>query len=161
MRPQPSPQTLEIQAAFKEDRCQYCELIETGGGPLANWFVKLAETPASIAWLHKDQLWPGRCVIASRQHATELFRLESETCQAHLREMVSLAEAIQRAFGADKMNYECLGNAVQHVHWHLIPRYRWDFLWRRTVWEEPHEPELLDQRDYEERLNRIRSHLRW
>ncbi len=161
MMPQPSAKTLEIQAGFKEHACDYCELIETGGGPLAEWFVKLAETPTSIAWLHKDQLWPGRSVVAVKQHVRELFHLDPASCQTHLREMVSLAEAIQRALGADKMNYECLGNLIEHLHWHLIPRYTWDFLWRRTVWEEPHEPELLSDREYEERIGRIRAHLNW
>ena len=158
---QPPTKTLEIQAGFQEDKCQYCQLIESCDGPLTKWFTKLAETPTSIAWLHKDQLWPGRCVVAARQHATELFWLGPDACQTHLREMVRLAEVIQRAFGADKLNYECLGNMIQHVHWHLIPRYRWDFLWRRTVWEEPHEPELLGDREYEERKDQIRAHLRW
>jgi len=161
MRPQPSTKTLEIQAGFKEDECQYCQLIEAGSGPLSQWLITLAATPTSIAWLHKDQLWPGRCIVAARQHATELFLLGAEVRQAHLREMVSLAEAIQRAFAADKMNYECLGNTIQHVHWHLIPRYSWDFLWRRTVWEEPHDPELLGDSEYEERVERIRAHLSW
>jgi diadenosine tetraphosphate (Ap4A) HIT family hydrolase len=159
--PQPSTKTLEIQAGLNVEKCQYCELIEAGSGLLSEWCIKLAETATSIAWLHKDQYWPGRCVVAARQHATELFLLGPDVCQIHLREMVSLAEAIQRAFGGDKMNYECLGNVVQHVHWHLIPRYKWDFLWRRTVWEEPHEPELLGDREYQERVERILVHLKW
>ena len=160
MMPKPSARTLEIQASYQPE-CQYCELIESGKGPLSEWFLPFAETSTSIAWLHKDQLWPGRCVVAVKPHATELFLVDPDVCQTHLREMVSLAEAIQRAFGADKMNYECLGNLVEHVHWHLIPRYEWDFLWRRTIWEEPHEPQLLGDAEYEQNIQRIRAQLTW
>ena len=156
----PSAKTLEIQASYQRE-CQYCELIAAGNGPLSEWFTKLAETRTSIAWLHKDQLWPGRCVLAVKEHTTELFLLDPDVRQTHLREMVDLAEAIQIAFGADKMNYECLGNLVEHVHWHLIPRYEWDFLWRRTIWEEPHEPELVSEDECGRRIERIRAHLAW
>ena len=158
----PSQQTLKIQAD-SQSGCQYCQLIDTGSGPLADWFVKLGETDTSIAWLHRDQLWPGRCVVAFKEHVTELFHIEPEVCQTHMREMIALSQAIQQAFKPNKMNYECLGNAsmAEHVHWHLIPRYEWDLLWRRTVWEEPHEPHFLDENEYRGRIEQILEHLTW
>ena len=38
--------------------------------------------------------------------------------------MTLVAEAAKNAFGAAKMNYECLGNGEggAHIHWHLFPR---------------------------------------
>ena len=35
-----------------------------------------------------------------------------------------VAQAVRNAFGAEKMNYECLGNGKgsAHIHWHLFPR---------------------------------------
>ena len=33
-----------------------------------------------------------------------------------------VAEAVSKAFGAEKMNYELLGNGDTHLHWHLFPR---------------------------------------
>ena len=36
--------------------------------------------------------------------------------------MSIVAEAVSKAFGADKMNYELLGNGDTHLHWHLFPR---------------------------------------
>lgn len=160
MRPKPSPQTLQVQSTY-DPVCQYCRLIEEDAGPLTEWFIHFAETPHSIAWLHRDQLWPGRCVVAVKEHVSELFHLDPEVCRTHLSEMVALSEAIQRAFAPDKMNYECLGNMVEHVHWHLIPRYESDFLWRRTIWEEPHDPHLLDDLEYGETIERILEHLAW
>lgn len=40
--------------------------------------------------------------------------------------MTIVAEAVSKAFGADKMNYECLGNGDAHLHWHLFPRINGD-----------------------------------
>ena len=35
--------------------------------------------------------------------------------------MTVVAEAVAKAFGAEKMNYECLGNGDAHLHRHLFP----------------------------------------
>ena len=36
--------------------------------------------------------------------------------------MSLVAEAVARAFDAEKMNDELLGNGDMHLHWHLFPR---------------------------------------
>ena len=43
-----------------------------------------------------------------------------------LEEMSMVAEAVSKAFGAEKMNYELLGNGDTHLHWHLFPRVSGD-----------------------------------
>ena len=43
-----------------------------------------------------------------------------------LEEMSIVAEAVSKAFNADKMNYELLGNGNTHLHWHLFPRKEGD-----------------------------------
>ena len=40
----------------------------------------------------------------------------------YLEEMSLVAEAVAKAFHAEKMNYELLGNGDTHLHWHLFPR---------------------------------------
>lgn len=35
--------------------------------------------------------------------------------------MSIVAEAVSKAFNAEKMNYELLGNGDTHLHWHLFP----------------------------------------
>ena len=43
-----------------------------------------------------------------------------------LEEMSVVAEAVANAFGAEKMNYELLGNGDSHLHWHLFPKVSGD-----------------------------------
>ena len=40
--------------------------------------------------------------------------------------MSIVAEAVSKAFEAEKMNYELLGNGETHLHWHLFPRVNGD-----------------------------------
>ena len=37
-----------------------------------------------------------------------------------------VTEAVSKAFGAEKMNCELLGNGDAHLHWHLFPRVAGD-----------------------------------
>ena len=40
--------------------------------------------------------------------------------------MTIVAQAVSRAFGAEKINYELLGMGDAHLHWHLFPRVSGD-----------------------------------
>jgi len=59
----------------------------------------------------------------SLERQTELFA-----------EVMLVGNAIQRAFQPWKMNYSCYGNAVEHVHWHIFPRYESDPDHRTHPW---------------------------
>lgn len=60
--------------------------------------------------------------FCAKKHATELYELDDGFQAEYLREMAVVAKAVSKAFGADKMNYECLGNGDSHIHFHLFPR---------------------------------------
>ena len=51
-----------------------------------------------------------------------MFQLDYSNKMKFLEEMSAVAEAVSKAFGAEKMNYELLGNGDSHLHWHLFPR---------------------------------------
>ena len=80
--------------------------------------------------LHKHQPFTGGvggwCTLWLKDHHEHLALLPVKR-QAKLAEDVAeLAAAMHRALtplGMRRINYECLGNVVAHVHWHLIPRF--------------------------------------
>ncbi|MNR61844.1 hypothetical protein D3C85_1837040 [compost metagenome] len=37
----------------------------------------------------------------------------------------------------DKVNLAAFGNMVPHLHWHIIPRYRWDTHFPEAIWAAP------------------------
>ena len=87
--------------------CDRIQLIKDNANP---FFLKDLET--------------GYVVI--KEHKTELFQLDYDTKMKFLEEMSIVAEAVAKAFGAEKMNYELLGNGDTHLHWHLFPRVNGD-----------------------------------
>ncbi|MCS6863917.1 MAG: HIT family protein [Gemmataceae bacterium] len=89
--------------------------------------------PHSVAFVGPWQFYTGYCLLASRQHATELSQL-GPLRPAFLGEMALLAEAIEACFRPQKLNYELLGNVVPHLHWHIFPRYASDQERLQPVW---------------------------
>lgn len=77
------------------------------------------------------------CVL--REHAEHLDELSLAAQSAVFAEVARVARAVRRVVRArtghaPRINYECLGNVVPHVHWHVIPRHRDDPTPRATVW---------------------------
>ena len=97
--------------------CDRIKMINDGTNP---FFVKELETGYVVIGDH--QHFYGYTLFLFKEHETELFHLPHLTKIKFLEEMSIVAEAVFNAFGAEKMNYELLGNGDAHIHWHLFPR---------------------------------------
>lgn len=97
--------------------CERIELIKQGKKP---HFVKELETGYVV--IGDGQYFKGYTLFLAKEHVTELHQMEYETKIKFLEEMSIVQEAVAKAFQAEKMNIELLGNGDAHVHWHLFPR---------------------------------------
>lgn len=120
---------------------------------------RILDCGSSIAYLHDDQFFAGWTFLVLKRHATELWQLEPGERAALIEEVSRVARAVGTAFGALKMNYELLGNAIPHIHWHLVPRVADDPAPRLPVWTVAHEPRRLTPAEMAERIALIRSYL--
>jgi diadenosine tetraphosphate (Ap4A) HIT family hydrolase len=102
----------------------------------------------------------GSTLVIAKTHATELYQLSNRESTQYLQDMVWVAKALDGVFHPRKMSYECLGNTVAHLHWHLFPRYDWDPNPKSPVWEQPHTPKTLTAEACVERIAPIRQQLR-
>lgn len=100
--------------------CDICNTIEKSLKGENPYFVK--ELNTGVVVLGWNQHFYGYTLFLCKKHATELYELDDGFQTEYLREMVVVAKAVSKAFGADKMNYECLGNGDSHIHFHLFPR---------------------------------------
>lgn len=112
--------------------CIFCKIV-AGAIPCH----KLYEDDRVLAFLDIAPLGPGHCLIVPRKHYGRLEELDTESAEAVLRLVPSLARAALAATGlADwnllQNNGEAAGQSVGHVHFHIIPRragdglgYRW------------------------------------
>lgn len=101
--------------------CDRIEMIKNGTNP---YFVKELETGYVVIGDH--QHFKGYTLFLCKRHETELFYLDKDFAAKFSEEMIFVARAVKNAFGAEKINYECLGQGDAHLHWHLFARRRGD-----------------------------------
>ena len=98
--------------------CDRIEMIKNGENP---YFVKELETGYVV--IGDNQHFYGYALFLYKTHKyTELFEMDIKERTLFMQEMTMVAEAVKRAFGPEKMNYELLGMGDAHLHWHLYPR---------------------------------------
>jgi diadenosine tetraphosphate (Ap4A) HIT family hydrolase len=145
--------------------CLFCEVVsglrdaDVYKRPAGGVFRKIRDLPASVAILGHDQFYRGYTVVIARTHATELYHLADAELTQYLADMVRVARALDQAFQPRKMNYECLGNAVAHLHWHLFPRYAGDPNPTRPVWVHEHQPPAMTEAEAAATIAAIRRHV--
>lgn len=104
----------------------------------------ICELEASYLVLADHQRYEGWCILLLKEHQEHLDQLALET-QLHLfRDVARTARAIRNAFRPRRLNYECLGNTLPHVHWHIIPRYDWDPQPESPIWVRPKEERCVE-----------------
>jgi diadenosine tetraphosphate (Ap4A) HIT family hydrolase len=62
---------------------------------------------------------------------TDLAAPDRELCMAAVAEVELLMRAHLKP---DKVNLAALGNAVPHLHWHIVARFAWDSHYPAPVW---------------------------
>ena len=145
--------------------CGICDRIKETKAGNNPFLVKELETGYVV--IGDYQHFKGYTLFLYKAHVVELFDLAEKTREKHLYEMSLVAEAVKNAFGADKMNYECLGNGEggAHIHWHLFPRRDGDIEnygnnGRGPVWWYPKEEMYSDKnRPSNEELENLKTTL--
>lgn len=103
--------------------CDRINRIKEGRNP---YFVRELETGYVVIGDH--QHFFGYTLFLCKEHKTELHYLDRNFRVKYLEEMSIVQEAVAKAFVADKMNVELLGNGDAHVHFHIFPRRKDDIL---------------------------------
>ena len=147
--------------------CLICERIELIKQGRNLHFVKELETGYVV--IGDGQYFKGYTLFLAKEHVTELHQMEYETKIKFLEEMSIVQEAVAKAFQAEKMNIELLGNGDAHVHWHLFPRKAGDMKGyghngRGPVWWVPWEEMSSEEyqpkeNDLLQLVNRLKEYL--
>lgn len=135
--------------------CDRIKLIQENKNP---YFVR--ELSTGYVVLGDSQYFEGYTLFLEKHHVTELHQLAPDEKLAFLEEMSLVQEACAKAFHADKMNIELLGNGDAHVHWHLFPRHNGDTAQPGPIWWTPMDVMFGDDviKDMP-RLNRLKAAL--
>ncbi|MGH9733831.1 MAG: HIT family protein [Candidatus Acidiferrales bacterium] len=113
--------------------CAFCQIV---AGATAAYVV--FEDAISLAFLDNRPLFPGHCLLITKQHYATLSDIPRELIGPLFVNARLLAGTVQRAMDADgtfvAMN-NIVSQSVPHFHIHIVPRKRGDglrgFFWPR------------------------------
>jgi diadenosine tetraphosphate (Ap4A) HIT family hydrolase len=135
--------------------CFYCVPDQR----LADLMIEVARLEVSTLFLFREQTHRGRCLVAFREHARELFDLAPEELAAFGRDLARAARAVQTVVAPDKLNYGAYADKLGHLHFHLVPKVQGGRGWGGTFEMVPEPRTLLTEAEYEELAGRIRAAL--
>lgn len=139
--------------------CLICERIESSKKGTNPFFVK--ELKSGYVVIGDHQSYKGYTLLLSKVHIEELHKLDKNFRTQFMEDLALVGEAVFNAFGADKLNYELLGNTEKtHVHWHIFPRKNTDpgpkgAVWLRgkeVVYSEESKPSESELKELKEKL---------
>lgn len=115
--------------------CVFCRIVR-GDLPAE----KVAETPEIVSILDIHPIAPGHALVIPKAHYALLTELPGGLLTETIREAQRVARSVLRATGAEGFNllnnsHRCAGQAIPHVHFHVIPRRTGDgirFQWNPT-----------------------------
>lgn len=105
-----------------------CPLCDAAGGRLVlatpEWRLINAQEPGFPAFYR----------LVWNAHVREFSQLEAGQRAACMEALVAIERALLAHLAPTKINLAALGNAVPHLHWHVIARFDWDSHFPGSVW---------------------------
>ena len=102
-------------------------------GELARVITRM---PSGWAVLGDPQITRGYCLLLPDPVVPHLNSLSGDAREQFLHDMTLLGDAVLAATGAERINYEILGNVEPALHAHVIPRHTSEDpeLRKKAVW---------------------------
>lgn len=123
---------------MSEETCIFC-LIAKGKIPCA----KVYEDDRILAFLDLSPVHPGHTLVIPKEHYKDMLHVPCELGPAIFSALKKVGSAVMSATGASGFNImqnngSSAGQAVFHIHWHIIPRFDGDNL---SMWEQGKYPD--------------------
>lgn len=106
--------------------CIFCKIIR-GEIPCA----RVYEDDLVLSFLDISPINRGHTLVLPKKHHTTLFEVDPDSLKACILAIQRISEAIYKGIKAEGLNllqnnFRAAGQLVDHVHFHLIPRYEDD-----------------------------------
>lgn len=139
---------------MNDNHCAYCiegELVDKFG-------IKICELETCNVYLFREQSHRGRVIAAHKKHIGDISKLSDEERNEYFSEINLISKALQKLFKPQKINYGAYGDTGNHLHFHLVPKYKDEFEWGGIFAMNP-DKVYLEKTEYSEIVNMIRDEL--
>jgi diadenosine tetraphosphate (Ap4A) HIT family hydrolase len=128
------------------------------------WGVRFFKGSWADAYLQREPPQPGTSVVVFRgeRHVADPADFTDEELAGYWADVRTTAQAIDGVYGPGQLNYMTFGNAVPHVHTHIVPRYPDDPAPGRPLPDYVFEnTTALADGDLTDQVDRLRRHILW
>lgn len=140
---------------YFDNDCFYC----VKDNRLTDIMIKICDLEASTLYLFKEQTYRGRCLVAYKEHKSEIFHLTDEERNAFMKDVARVAQAMDKAFSPTKINYGAYADKMTHLHYHIVPKYEGGPSFGGTFEMMPEPKVLLSDAEYAELIEKIKENL--
>lgn len=134
--------------------CLYCQNNET----LHSLMIEVAQLSVSRMFIFREQTYRGRCLVAYKDHVDDLNLLSDADRNAFMSDVAKVTRAMQAVFHPDKINYGAYSDTLEHLHFHLIPKYEGGPDWGGVFQMNPRKVYLTDA-EYQEMAEQLKAQL--
>lgn len=129
-----------VMATSEHFLCQECSFV---------LFTPITALDVSCVGLHSDARYPGRMIVALREHYDHLDEVPTELFNRLMADVRECSRVLRSIPDVVRVNVAVLGNQESHVHAHVIPRYVNDPILTKAPWDgaQPHTPLVDSVRD--------------
>ncbi len=105
--------------------CLFCEIIENEARTI------LYSSEKFVGFYDKYPVNEGHTLLIPRQHITEFSELSPELGKKIIQALQTVTVKLEEKYSPAGFNYglndgEAAGQSIEHLHWHIIPRYSGD-----------------------------------
>jgi diadenosine tetraphosphate (Ap4A) HIT family hydrolase len=105
-----------------------CPLCDSPGGRV------VVQAPRWRIVHAQEAGFPAFYRLVWHDHVREFSQLPADDRAECIETLVVMEQAMLRHLHPDKVNLASLGNAVPHLHWHVIGRFAWDSHFPGAAW---------------------------
>lgn len=134
--------------------CLYCCNLPV----LHELMIKIADLQVSQLFLFREQSHPGRVNVVYNQHGVEFHELSEEQRNLFMQDVAQAANAVQKSFNPDKINYGAFADKISHLHFHLVPKYLYGYNYGGVIEMNPQKTYLNDD-EYQQMVEQIKANL--
>jgi diadenosine tetraphosphate (Ap4A) HIT family hydrolase len=108
-----------------------CPLCDTPGG-------ELVFSGAGLRVVRTDEGgFPAFYRLIWHRHVREFSQLHASERALCTEALAAVEQVLLAHLNPEKINLASLGNAVPHLHWHVVARFAWDSHFPAPVWAAP------------------------
>lgn len=136
-----------------ENTCMYCK----GNEDLVSMMLPICEVDGFQLYLHKNQTYLGRSVLAYNEHVGTVAEMDPEKCRNFFAAAQKVTRAITEVLNPGQINLGMYADKVRHAHIHIAPKYEGGPDWGSVFQMNPLPEKHLTEAEYADLIAKIKA----